>query len=144
MDNFLTLEQGIAKFKELTEQYGTKLITYSWDAGHAYSMLDSGDNEGGTKMSMLSTEMSILLDAEQDQFFDHINEWLSNNDECPPCVPGGECGCSDINDIDTVRDYKQAHDKVYGKDKFVLWHPDLIPILLKAELDETVDVELGA
>jgi hypothetical protein len=143
MNNLKTLKEGIAEFKELTKEYGTTLISYSWDAGHAYSMLDS-NNEGGTKLSMLTTEMSVLSGDEENTYHDVMNEWLSDNDECPPCVPGGECECSDINDIDTIRQYRRAHDKVYGIGKFTLYHGNLNDILIKDELDETVDSTLSA
>ena len=137
MDNIRNVAQGIAEFNKLTKEYGTTLITYNWDAGHAYSMFES-ENEGGTKLSILRSEMSILSTIEMDEFEDVLNEWLSNHDDCPPCEPGAECGCSDINDIDIVRHYQQVHDEVYGKEKFILWHEDLHNILLKADLDEAI------
>ena len=143
MDNIPTVAQGVAEFNKLTTQYGTTLISYNWDAGHSYSLFES-ENEGGTALSILRSEMSILSTAEMDEFEDVLDEWLSNNDECPPCEPGGGCGCSDITDIDTVRDYRQAHDKVYGIGKFKLYHENLNDILLKADLDKIVDDRLGA
>ena len=143
MDNIPTVAQGVAEFNKLTTQYGTTLISYNWDAGHSYSLFES-ENEGGTALSILRSEMSILSTAEMDEFEDVLNEWLSNNDERPPCEPGGECGCSDITDIDTVRDYRQAHDKVYGEEKFILYHRDLFDIIIKADLDEAVDDSISA
>ena len=60
-------------------------IKYDWDAGHSYSYIDH---------TVMTKALNELDSAEHDEFTDHANNWLYENDECPPCRPSSECQCN--------------------------------------------------
>lgn len=56
-----------------------KDITYDWDAGHCYSSIKSDIYNELLTMTEDHPEL-------EDHVMDYCNEWLYNNDECPPCA----------------------------------------------------------
>ena len=72
-----------------------KEIGYDWDCDHAYSYLKD------------LPDYSHLSESQQQEFEDFTNEWLYENDECPPCQihigadmkAYSKCGCHDGKDL---------------------------------------------
>jgi hypothetical protein len=83
----ITLQSLLSEFHSTVTKSDIK---YDWDCGHSYSNLVHPVLEKG--------ELH-LSPEDNDELNDHVSEWQSNNDECPPCFPGGECGCN-VNDYE--------------------------------------------
>ena len=104
----------IMKVKLMLEEFDKcdkKTITYDWDAGHSYSII---------KSDIYSKMIKLCEDNElphlEDEVTDHCNEWLYENDECPPCeihvskmgeVSSG-CGCHDH--LDPIQESEEIQD----------------------------------
>lgn len=95
----------VSDFKQMfTDQIDTSHIKYDRDGGHTYSYIEH------PLMTMMYEQFS---DEEVDELEDFTNDWLYDNDECPPCgigidhenkQIGSGCGCHDHLDYDRDRE----------------------------------------
>ena len=76
-------------------------IKYSWDAGHAYSFINHPLMDELDDMDELDSDMCRIFS----------NDWLYENDSCPPCkiyivdgVVRSICGCHDHLDYEKDRE----------------------------------------
>ena len=100
----------LLKLKEF-DKSTDKTITYDWDGGHSYSSIKCKIYDEMIELC----EQNGLRDLE-DKVIDHCNEWLYENDECPPCCihvsKDGEvssgCGCHDH--LDPVQESEEIQD----------------------------------
>ena len=134
----MDLQEALVKFKELTNKHGTDLITYDWDDGHVYSALKV------YPIYSLYSGVEKLSEKEQCIFDEIVGEWMYCNEELPYCVPGGGCGCIDMSDVDTVKEFIREYEEIKGVGKVSKHHNHVSEFIAKLELDEAVDSELAA
>ena len=85
-----------------------KTITYDWD-GHCYSILKSDIYDELCKMTEDNQDLNDYVE-------DHCNEWMSENEDRPPCQihvykdgsVGSGCGCHDH--LDPVQEAEEIQD----------------------------------
>jgi hypothetical protein len=86
--------------QQFSEQVTTDSIKYDWDGGHSYSYIDH---------PLMSVEFTNQDDQDEWELF--TNDWLYENDNCPPCqleIFEGRvcsmCGCHDHLDYNKDRE----------------------------------------
>ncbi len=82
------------------DQVTTNHIKYDWDGGHCYSYIDH---------PLMNQDFDDQ--DQQDAWDEFTNEWLYENDNCPPCqisitngVVKSSCGCHDHLDYNKDRE----------------------------------------
>jgi hypothetical protein len=100
-------------------------IKYDWDASHCYSYLQHPIfSEWEEILKQLPSDQ---YDEWYDAFLDHTNEWLYQNDECPPCAiyinhktkeVRSSCGCHDgaeyseaLDAVEELKQFAKANDR---------------------------------
>lgn len=99
-------------YNKFLETANKSHIKYGWDCGHSYSYLDH---------PIFAEAKAGLTEEAYYEFMDKCEEWLHDNDECPPCFPGGECDCNKDDYAGWLRGQLDAGDTL---SQLIDWYPE--------------------
>jgi hypothetical protein len=100
-------------YKRFDAEVNKSHIKYDWDGGHCYSYI-----------SHPLVENNFDDDAEQ-----YANDWLYENDECPPCAihlykdgtVGSGCGCHDnLTDPEVIDSIVKELEAIPKRSKYLV------------------------